>query len=195
MAPTNPMLIRGAWKAGYVLDYHSSSSVFVGHDAYGHPRWETSRTPVGDLLYRLKYRRDPAALEQLLAVAADFIRSWAPPVEAVVPVPPSKPRASQPVRLLSEGLAKHLALPLLDVVAKTARAQQVKDVFDYHARLTLLDGAHHLTSHDARGKALLLVDDLFRSGATLNAVTSLLLDAGRARAVYAFCPTRTRSLS
>ncbi len=189
------MLIRGAWKEGYVLDYHSSSSVFVGHDAYGHPRWETSRTPIGDLLYRLKYGQDRTALEELLAVAADFILSWAPPVEAVVSVPPSKPRASQPVRLLSEGLAKDLALPFLDVVAKTARAQQVKDVFDYHARLTLLDGAHHVTSPAARDKAVLLVDDLFRSGATLNAVASVLADQGGVRAVYAFCPTRTRSLS
>ena len=36
-------------------------------------------------------------------------------------------------------------------------------------------------------------DDLFRSGATMNAVTSALYDQGHARDVYALALTRTRS--
>jgi len=68
-------------------------------------------------------------------------------------------------------------------------------VFDYHERLKLLANAYSVTSTDLRGKAVLLVDDLYRSGATLNAVAGSLISQGQVREVYVFCPTRTRSSS
>ena len=43
------------------------------------------------------------------------------------------------------------------------------------------------------GRKVLLFDDLFRSGATMNAITSALYDQGQAREVYALTLTRTRS--
>lgn len=44
------------------------------------------------------------------------------------------------------------------------------------------------------GEDLLLVDDLYRSGATMNAISEALMAAGAA-AVYAFALTRTRTRS
>jgi competence protein ComFC len=85
---TNPMKIPGSWKDGYVLDYHTKSSDFVGYDEYGHPLFNTVRTPVGDLLYLLKYKGQKAALADLVSVAAEFILGWGPQVKAIVPVPP-----------------------------------------------------------------------------------------------------------
>lgn len=191
----NPMKIPGAWKDGYVLDYHTKSSDFVGYDEYGHPRFSTVRTPVGDLLYRLKYKGQKTALDELVSVAAEFILGWGPKVAAVVPVPPSRPRASQPVMQIAQGLAEALGVPLQDVVRKAPTAKELKDVFDYHERLKILADAHSISSTALRGKAVLLVDDLYRSGATLNAVTASLTSQGKVSAVYAFCPTRTRSSS
>jgi predicted amidophosphoribosyltransferase len=43
------------------------------------------------------------------------------------------------------------------------------------------------------GKKVLLVDDLYRSGATLNAITDLLLTEGKAASVSVLTITRTRS--
>src|SRR3954469_8792113 len=102
----HPMRVPGSWREGYVLDYHTKSSEFLGYDEYGHPRFETIRTEVGELLYRLKYRGRKDALAELVAVAVDFIRQWAPEVQAVVPVPASKTRATQPVMQLARGLAE-----------------------------------------------------------------------------------------
>lgn len=192
---TNPMKIPGSWKDGYVLDYHTKSSEFVGYDEYGHPQFDTVRTPVGDLLYRLKYKGQKAALADLVAVAAEFIREWGPPVKAIVPVPPSRPRSAQPVMHIAQGIGKLLGLPVHDIVQKGPTAKELKDVFVYHERLKLLANVHSVISADLRGKAVLLVDDLYRSGATLNAVTASLISQGKVRDVYAFCPTRTRSSS
>jgi predicted amidophosphoribosyltransferase len=189
------MKIPGSWKEGYVLDYHTKSSDFVGYDEYGHPQFSTVRTPVGDLLYRLKYKGQKAALGEIVSVAAEFIRGWGPPVKVIVPVPPSRPRSSQPVMHIAQGIGAVLEIPVYDVVRKAPTAKELKNVFDYHERLKLLANAHSVTSTDIRGKTVLLVDDLYRSGATLNAVTASLKTQGKVREVYAFCPTRTRSSS
>ena len=191
--PIHPMRIPGRWKEGYVLDYHTTSSNFLGYDEYGHPQFDTVRTEVGELLYRLKYRRRKDALIGLVATSADFIRQWAPRVHVLVPVPPSKMRGIQPVIQLVNGLSEKLQLPLRDVVERTESPKQLKDIFDYNERIKLLENAYRVDAEVIRGKSLLLIDDLFRSGATLNAVTSALYDLGKASAVYAFAPTRTRS--
>jgi hypothetical protein len=39
-------------------------------------QFDTRRTEVGELLYRLKYRNDALELEEIGAVAEKFIRSW-----------------------------------------------------------------------------------------------------------------------
>lgn len=54
------------------------------------------------------------------------------------------------------------------------------------------DGAHTAKARVILGKKVLLFDDLYRSGATMNAVTRALYDAG-AEDVFAFTITRTRS--
>ena len=39
------MAIRGAWRDGYPLDYHTISSTCVGYNEFGHPLFYTQRTP------------------------------------------------------------------------------------------------------------------------------------------------------
>lgn len=43
------------------------------------------------------------------------------------------------------------------------------------------------------GRKVLLFDDLFRSGATMNSITAALLEKGQASEVFALTLTRTRS--
>ena len=46
-----------------------------------------------------------------------------------------------------------------------------------------------------RGKRVLLMDDLYRSGATMNAVADVLQGEGEVAEIYAFAFTRTRRKS
>jgi len=92
MAEIHPKRIRGNWKEGFALDFHTLRSEYIGDDEYGHPQFETTRSEIGEL------------------------------------------------------------------------------------------------------RAVLLFDDLYRSGATLNAVTRVLLEQGEARNVYALTLTMTRRM-
>ena len=62
----NPMKIPGRWREGYVLDFHTLGSTYLGDDESGYPVFDTKRTELGDLLCRLKYRSDVAVLEDLV---------------------------------------------------------------------------------------------------------------------------------
>ncbi len=196
MVNTRPMQIPGRWRAGYVLDYHTLSSTYLGDDEYGHPKFDTKRSEVGELLYRLKYRSDKSVLNELVEVAEGFVREWNPGVTILVPVPPSRVRAEQPVRLIAERLGALIGISVdLNGVTRVKEIPELKNVYAYDERLRLLNGAHKVEASVVNGQKILLFDDLYRSGATMNAITAALYDEGTAAEVHALALTRTRSRS
>lgn len=187
------MKIPGKWHIGYALDYHTLRSEFVGYDHFGREQFATERSALGELLFKLKYRGDRNTIEPLALTAANFIKENNWQLDGVLAVPPSHQRAFQPVPEIAQVLAKLLYLPVLaDFVVKIKATTQLKNVFDYNQRLALLENAYQL-SGTATQQRILLFDDLYRSGATLNAVAELLYSQGQAAQVYALTLTRTRS--
>jgi competence protein ComFC len=194
MVNVAPMKIPGRWRDGYALDHHTVSSTYLGDDEFGHAQFETKRSEVGELLYRLKYKSDASAVASIVETVAAFIASWKPGVDMIVPVPPSRPRASQPVLVLADALAKRRNLPCApSCVTRTGDVPELKNVYDYNERTRLLAGAHSVDKAQAQGRKILLFDDLFRSGATMNAITAALYDDGGAADVFALTITKTRS--
>jgi len=194
MTNTNPMQIRGNWTEGYVLDYHTVSSEYLGDDEYGHPQFKTEHTEIGELLYRLKYRGDRSVIEELAEVAAGFVKSWQPRVEVIVPVPASRSdRREQPVLLLAEAMGRRLGIPVRgECLVKAKELSELKNVFDRKERRRLLDGAYRVATTALGGKEVLVLDDLYRSGATMSAVAHALRSEGSAANVYVLALTRTR---
>jgi len=60
----NPMRLQGAWQSGYALDLHHGQQHFPGTDSFGHDVFDTTRSEIGELLYRMKYARDRTTLRQ-----------------------------------------------------------------------------------------------------------------------------------
>jgi hypothetical protein len=89
MVKFNPRKIYGSWSDGYVLDLHSTGSTYIGDNEFGHPQFETNRTEIGELLFRLKYRADEKAANELVEAASSFIRKWAVKPSIIVAVPPT----------------------------------------------------------------------------------------------------------
>lgn len=194
MIKYNARKLGGPWKSGYVLDLHTTSSVLIGYNEYGHAQFDTTYSEVGALLNRLKYHSDKSSLPQLVEAATGFIRSWGIEFNAIVPVPPSKVyRTFQPVLTLATEIANTFKVPILrSAIGKAKQIPELKNVYDVNERKRLLADAFEANAAVAKGQSILLIDDLYRSGATMNAITEVLLKAG-ASAVYAFAFTQTRT--
>jgi predicted amidophosphoribosyltransferase len=192
MATVNPQKIEGPWREGYALDWHSLKSEYVGDNEFGHPQFETTRSEVGELLFKLKYRSDQSAIKELANAAATFLRKWKPDINLVLPITPSKVRAKQPVFLIGEEIAKQINVPFnSEIVTRREALPELKNV-SRDERVRLLKGAHDVDQAKLRGKKILLFDDLFQSGSTMSAITNALKDAG-AKEVFALTLTRTQS--
>jgi len=191
----HPVQVQGAWRLGWALDVHTTSSEFLGYDPNGHPQFDTTRSPLGELLYQLKYRGQRTAT-QVAQVMADFFAdkpNALSRIDIIVPMPASTARAVQPVAEVAKALGKKLKRPAVaDAIKKTRETPGLKGIQDAEERRELLDGAFKASQAHVKGRGVLLIDDLYRSGATANAVTLALIAAGASR-VYFLAATRTRS--
>ncbi len=189
----SPKKIKGPWVDGYALDFHTVGSDFIGYDEYGHPQFDTKYTEIGELLYRLKSKKDKSVINEIVTTAADFVKSKRWSFDLIIPVPPSSSRSFQPVVVLAERLAKALSIEYCDsCVEKIKDTPQLKSVFDVNERKKLLSGAFRVDRSKIEGKSVLLFDDLYRSGATMNEVSSALQKYAKIACVYTLTITMTR---
>ena len=100
----------------------------------------------------------------------------------------------EPVTEIALALGQHYGVKVLpDFLAKKPGGPQLKNVDDPEKRTELLRRALYIRSDTSvAGCAILLIDDLYRSGATLTVATELLYRAG-ARKVSVLTMTKTRS--
>lgn len=196
MVEINPRRISGSWTEGFALDYHTVSSEYVGDDEYGHPQFDTKRSEVGELLYRLKYGKDKSVLIDIIDTASQFIKSKNWSFGLITCVPPSrKGRQFQPVPPLAIGIGKALGVDVwVEAVVKAKDTPELKNIFNFEERMRILKDAFEIRNPVTAGRSVLLFDDLYRSGATLNAVSRLLLQEGRVRSLYVLTLTMTRSI-
>lgn len=189
----NPRSIKGSWTDGYTLDDHTTSSILIGHDEFGHPVFDTTRSSLGESLYQLKYKGDKTQVTALAKAAAGFIKERGIMVDVIVPVPATRARPYQPVLEIARALGRELGVPAdTESLKRTVKAHELKGVLDPAERAKLLDGAFKIAGNQVEGKAVLLFDDLYRSGATMKVAASLLFGSGQAREVFALALTRTR---
>lgn len=193
MASFNAQPITGNWRSGYALDLHTISSIHIGVDEWGHDRFDNTYSELGLLMNRLKYKQEQTAAGEIIAAAVQFVQSKKTNFDLIIPVPASTPRAVQPVQLLAEGIGAALGLPVVCCITTTRPSAQLKGITDPEKRKEALDGLHDVDAKHVRSKNVLLFDDLFRSGSTMNAITDVLLKQGRAANVFALTITRTRS--
>ena len=193
MAAINPRRITGRWIKGVALDTHTISSTYLGINEHGHDVFDTVRSELGELLVRLKYKGDQSAAPEIIATAVKYLEPYCHRFDRIIPVPPSTVRAFQPVIILANGIGDALGVPVIDCVTTTREATQLKGITDLKRRQELLDGLHEVDPIHTEAGNILLFDDLFRSGATMNAITDVLTRQGKAASVRAFTITRTRS--
>jgi ATP-dependent DNA helicase RecQ len=164
----HPRQLPGPWSSGWALGFHSQ---------YTGANW--SRSGTGELTFRLKYQGDLTVLPLLVDQAVALIGEHPElaQVDAIIPVPPSTPRPNDPMSNFAIMLAEKLKLPYMPIVVKSRQTAPQKEMHTLAQKQSNVAGAFQIQS-PVKGKRLLVVDDLFDSGATLLEMHRQLCRAG-----------------
>jgi ComF family protein len=140
---------------------------------------------VRDSIHRFKYNREmyygPHLVAWLLGAATRWIDWHA--VDAIVPVPlyPRKQRAREfnQAEYLALGLSGEFKMPVLNRQLRRVKDTVTQTALDAKGRAANLRNAFATTNAGAfAGKRLVLVDDVFTTGATLDGCAKVLRVAG-----------------
>jgi ComF family protein len=117
-------------------------------------------------------------------------------VDLVVPVPLSRDRLRQrgynQAGLIASALAKLLDLPYSDKALQRIRETKSQVGLNSTARMQNVQGAFQADGTIVKDETILVVDDLFTTGATLSACALSLLESG-ANEVYGLTVGRAHS--
>jgi predicted amidophosphoribosyltransferase len=186
--------IDGNWKAGYAIDLHTISSIYLGDNFDGQPQFDNERSEMGELINRLKYHSDETVIPKIIEIINKNLKNITA-VDFIIPVPPSNlSRAFQPVYKIVEELSKSSTVPLLKNLLYKTNIEELKTITNPAYREALLRNSLKLNPQiDIENKTVLLIDDVYRSGATVRAVTDLLYNQAKVKSVFVLTMTKTRS--
>ena len=143
-------------------------------------------------MYRFKYsnRREYAAFyaKEAVSLHKDWIKRRK--VEVIIPIPmyqaKKRRRGYNQAEVFATALGRELAMPVDTKVVKRIRnTVPQKELNDWERRHNLKN-AFQLVSDIVRYKEILLVDDIYTTGSTIDAVAEVLLSGG-AKNVYYIC--------
>ena len=171
LSSSHPRPLTGNWHTGFALDFHSS---YTGAD------W--NRSGIGDLTYRLKYQSDSTALPALIEHTRNLFNAHPEmnQFDIIQPVPSSTQRDFNPVQEFCKTLSSASNKPTQTSITKTRQTKPQKEMHTLPQKRDNVAGAFAI-NNNITGKQILLVDDLFDSGATLEEITRLLLQHKAAR--------------
>ena len=183
--------LEGSWDLGYALHKHTLSSVYLGDDEYGHPRFDTTRSEPGEALYQLKYRADWKQVQPLAAELKESLFPLFGKIGLIIPIPASTARARQPVNEIANELGKITKTPVFDnIIIKGSAPEgspQLKNLHGREAKDAALAGRFSINpsiTNEGCWNALVL-DDLFDTGATMDAVCKALRTYNKINHIYA----------
>jgi len=190
----NVQPINGNWDLGYSLDKHVLSSVYIGENQWGHPEFDTTRSDAGEALFKLKYRRDYDQIPIIGAQMFESLSGYFSSASLVVPMPPSIARARQPVIELARELANNMGIPCYEeLLIKKIITSQMKDIESRKDKDDTLINAFSVNDQLGEGlHDILIVDDLFDSGSSLEAAATILRDYSKIRNIFVAVVTRKR---
>jgi len=190
------------WCAGCNIpfDYHRGDDARCAECLHTPPRHSGIQAAVayGDvartLALRLKYARRTGFADTMAALMVRLVPDGA---DLLVPVPLHRwrlwSRGFNQAALIADALARRRQLPVAPLALTRVRKTPVLRGLGARGRAEALKGAIAVARPEAiRGRAVVLVDDVYTSGATTDACTHALLKAG-ASSVHILCWARVLS--
>ena len=168
--------LTGHFDRGYALDKHSLSSTPDGYYDNGRQRWKTIRTEAGQALYQLKYRQQRANILPLAQAVQTYIVPKLPKFSLIVPMAASNPRPEQPVIAVATALGALMNKPVIELLSKSHDGQKLKDLYLRADKEAALEGTITLNRKITNNGCwnALLIDDLYHTGASIDAACDVL---------------------
>jgi len=125
--------------------------------------------------------------------AADMKEKLAPQIrqmhaQAFVPIPLHKSkkrvRGYNQAEVLAKELSKQLGIPVLDNFLIRTRKTVPQKELNPAERQNNLKKAFKITENDVKLKTIILVDDIYTTGSTIDAATEVLIDSGVEKVFY-----------
>ncbi len=146
---------------------------------------------MGELVYQLKSRDDQSAVPKIINLLASL--SGIDTLDVIIPVPSSRVRALQPVDAIALALGKDRGVTVLVGYLNKEGDAELKNIDDPAERANALrSGIKIAGKENIAGKRVLLLDDLYRSGATLEACCNVLRTQANVRDIWVLTMTKTR---
>lgn len=187
--------IQGNWDRGVALNKHTLSSTFSHYDEYGHARFDTVRSDVGEAVYKLKYQSDWAQADELAkAIEANALPLF-DKIGMIVPMKASTQRARQPVDEVAKALGKLIDVPIMDtILVRQPLAEGETPLKNLHTREekdAVLKNKFSIADEITNsGKwNTLVLDDLYDSGASMNAACAALRGYPKVNRIFAVALT------
>ena len=156
--------------------------------AFAHPY----HGPAGSAVRRLKYGSVwilADAMGRDIARAAELMRLERDTVVTSVPMHPRRlrERGKNHSALLAEAAAKALKLEYMEILARTHNAPQQARLSDAERKENLKGGfvVRSEIADEIRGRTILLIDDVWTTGATAQSCAEALRSGGAGRIYYA----------
>lgn len=111
------------------------------------------------------------------------------PFDALIPVPVSEERLAQrgynQAGLLARSVSRYLHIPVEEHILKRCRNTNAMKHMSAAARRSNLKKAFLVSAHDVKLSRVMLIDDIYTTGATIDACAALLLQAGAGSVCFA----------
>ncbi|NIH22128.1 ComF family protein [Providencia heimbachae] len=179
--------ITGNWDLGFAMDKHMIRSTYMGDNEYGRPQFNNERTEVGEAVYQLKYKQDYHQIAPLAQCLYDNAIPFFENIQLVIPMAASNERAIQPVTAIARLLAEEINVPCFEeLLFKQPGGTSLKDLKTKAEKEEAVAGAFYIRDQirEAGPFNALIIDDLFHTGASMEAACKELRRYNKINKIY-----------
>ncbi len=154
---------------------------------------------IKDLIHQLKYRRWTSVIDVIRPILDTYVKNLSLSVDdyLIIPIPlhpdRQKERGFNQAELISAVIAEALQLSMpANILTRVKKTKAQAELKNYNDRSENLANAFHVTNGEIiKNKNIILVDDVYTSGATMDDAARALREAG-VKKIIAFTFAKTR---
>jgi len=149
---------------------------------------------VKKIIHALKFEGLKNVYRNLLPFAADILSDFGGSIDIITSVPMNRKKLAQrgynQSELLARSISKFTGIAYFSIMKEKSGSAHQRD-FSYSSRyINVIDRYETLGKYNLKEKTILLIDDVFTTGATINECSRIILASG-ARSVFSLTVARS----